>query len=256
MIVRPEQIETEIEDLKFSMPENVRLSGRLLIIGGSSLSFSSASRALSLSLNSGAGNSILALPDNLNKLLPKHLDSNIVLLPSNKIGSFNSEAFNDLLSLSLNSNAVLINGELGRGSQTAQLILSLLKEVELPMIVSGDANLFLQNEDFYFERDNIYLFLNLSLVQRLFGKFQLISFKDQPNIIENKLETIASQTKPNFVFWHDGWLWMVLSSKVFRIKMELADKEASFMPELVARFSAIKTWSKAADSLNLMLALS
>jgi hypothetical protein len=255
MIIKKTDISDQLEELKFSMPENVRFSGRLLIIGGSSLSFSNASKSLSLAVENGAGNSILALPDNLKKLLPKDVDTRIQFLPSEKIGSFSADAFNDLLSLSLNSNTILISGELGRGSQTAQTILSLVKEVDLPLIVSDDANLFLQNEDFYLERENIYLFLNLSLVQRLLGKLELISFKDQPNIVENKLEKVASQIKLNFVFWLDGWLWAVFDSQVFRIKMEGGSGEASFMPELSARFASIKTWSKAEDILNLSLAI-
>jgi hypothetical protein len=253
MIIKLNDFKSELEDIKFNMPENIRFSGRLLIIGGSHQNFSVATEALALSQSHGAGNSILALPDNLKHLLPKNLPTNINLLPSDKNGSFNLEAGEYLLSLSLHSEGILLPGMLGRGSQTSQVILSLVQQLNLPVIMAGDSVLFLQNEVFYLQMPNLFLLLSLSLVQRLMGKFEVISLRDQPNIIEQKLELIASNIKLSFCFILAGWIYAVIEGEVIRIKLN-KNYEDVMMPKLASSLASVKTWSKAEQKFNFMLA--
>jgi hypothetical protein len=254
MIIKFDDYKTEVEDIKFNLPENIKFSGRLLIIGGSYQNFSDASEALNISSAHGAINSILALPNNLKNLLPKNLPSNVSLFSSDKTGSFNLESKNDLLNLSLQSGGVLFPGQMGRGSQTSQLVLSLIQGLNLPITMAGDSILFLQNEDFYLDRPNIFLFLSLSLVQRLMGKFEVISYKDPPNIVERKLKSIADNVKLNFCFFLEDWLYALIEKEVIMIKI---DKNCSdiMMPNLASVFASIKTWSKAQEKLNLILAI-
>lgn len=220
MIVDPNNYIKQLDELKFSIPENTRSSGRLLVAGGSPQGFNQVIDSFSLAFQLGAGRSVLCLPDNLLKFMPRPHLENISFLPSVNTGSFSKDALPDLLNLSAGSDALFLPGQLGRSSETAQTILSLIKKLSRPIVMAGDSVLFLQNEAEILEMPNIYLFLNLSLVQRLMGKLELIKFNYLPTVIEEKLQVIASRISINFCFILSGWLYAVFGGNVYRLKLK------------------------------------
>ncbi len=252
MIVDPNNYIKQLDELKFSMPENTRSSGRLLVAGGSPQGFNQVIDSFSLAFQHGAGRSVLCLPDNLLKFMPRPHLENISFLPSVNTGSFSKDALPDLLNLSAGSDALFLPGQLGRSSETAQTILSLIKNLSRPIVMAGDSVLFLQNEAEILEMPNIYLFLSLSLVQRLMGKLELIKFNYLPTVVEEKLQVITSRISINFCFILSGWLYAVFGGNVYRLKLKNVGKDELLMQNIAAKFASAKTWLKADDLLNLI----
>ena len=255
MIVDTNNYIKQLDELRFSMPENARFSGRLLVAGGTPQGFNQVVEHFLLTSSLGAGKSVLCLPYNLLKFIPRPHPENISFLASVNNGSFSKDALPDLLNLSAGSDTLFLPGQLGRSSETAQTILSLIKKLSRPIIVAGDSVLFLQNETEILDMSNIYLFLNLSLVQRLMGKLELIKFNHLPAVVEEKLQVIASGTSINFCFILSGWLYAVFGDSVYRFKMEDVGDDELLMQNIAAKFASVKTWSKTDDLLNLIFSL-
>ncbi len=255
MIVDTNNYIKQLDELRFSMPENTRFSGRLLVAGGTPQGFNQVVEHFLLTSSLGAGKSVLCLPYNLLKFIPRPHPENISFLASVDNGSFSKDALPDLLNLSAGSDTLFLPGQLGRSSETAQTILSLIKKLSRPIIMAGDSVLFLQNETEILDMSNIYLFLNLSLVQRLMGKLELIKFNHLPAVVEEKLQVIASGTSINFCFILSGWLYAVFGDSVYRFKMEDVGDDELLMQNIAAKFASVKTWSKADDFLNLIFSL-
>ena len=230
MIVDTNNYIKQLDELRFGMPENTRFSGRLLVAGGTPQGFNQVVEHFLLTSSLGAGKSVLCLPYNLLKFIPRPHPENISFLASVNNGSFSKDALPDLLNLSAGSDTLFLPGQLGRSSETAQTILSLIKKLSRPIIMAGGFVLFL-------------------------GKLELIKFNHLPAVVEEKLQVIASGTSINFCFILSGWLYAVFGDSVYRFKMENAGDDELMMQNIAAKFASVKTWSKTDDLLNLIFSL-
>ncbi|MEK7561819.1 MAG: hypothetical protein AAB541_03065, partial [Patescibacteria group bacterium] len=109
------------EDLLWSRPENKRLAGKLLIVGGNLYGFSAPGTAYGAALKAGIGTTRVLLPDKLQKTVGK-LMPEAEFAPSTLSGSFARPGLAKLLEEGEWADGVLLAGAFGRNSATAILL--------------------------------------------------------------------------------------------------------------------------------------
>src|SRR3954471_3597520 len=108
-------------DILWSRPENKRLAGKLLVIGGSSHGFAAPGGAYTAAQKAGIGSVRVLLPDSTEKALSKILPE-AEFAPSTISGSFSRQALGILLAQAEWADGVLLAGDFGKNSETAILL--------------------------------------------------------------------------------------------------------------------------------------
>jgi len=112
--------------------------GKLLIIGGSPNYRGATALAAGAALKSGAGYVRLAVPaDLVPQIFP--LVPEAVFLPQGGTGPIGAEHLQDLLELTVDSDAVVIGPGLSTDPESVRLAREFVAAAELPLIIDGDA---------------------------------------------------------------------------------------------------------------------
>jgi len=154
-------------ELEWSRPENKLHAGKLLIIGGNAHGFAAPAGAFGYAEKAGAGTMRVILPDAVRKIVGAILpEANYA--PSTPSGSFAQKALGEVLAASSWADGVLVAGDLGRNSETAILLESLLAKY------SGQITLVKEAIDYAtsaphttLNRENTLLVLTMAQLQRL-----------------------------------------------------------------------------------------
>lgn len=155
------------EDLLWSRPENARLAGKLLIVGGNLHGFSAPAEAFVLAQKAGVGVARALLPDAIRKIVGGFIE-NGEFAPSTPSGSFSQKALDELLAQAAWADGVLITGDLGRNSETAIVLEKFLQKHQGQVTLTKDAIDYLTSAPVQIEsRNNTCLVLSLSQLQRL-----------------------------------------------------------------------------------------
>lgn len=125
-------------EILWSRPENRRLAGKLLIVGGSSHSFKAPADAYGAAVAAGVGYARVVLPDTLAKNVIK-LFPEASFAPTTPSGSFARTALAELLDSSEWADAVLLAGNFGKNSETAILLESLNEKYSGLLTLTGDS---------------------------------------------------------------------------------------------------------------------
>jgi hypothetical protein len=153
-------------ELDWDKPENKRLSGKLLIIGGNAHGFSAPGQAYKIAGETGIGVAKVLLPDALQNSVGKILE-NGEYAPSTKSGSFNHTALESWVSWTKWADGVLIAGDLGRNSETAVVLEKFINTTTKPLFITKDAiDYFRANARSILTRDKTILVLSLSQLQK------------------------------------------------------------------------------------------
>jgi len=113
--------------------------GHSLIIAGSTGKSGAAALSANSAVRAGSGLVTLAVPESLNPILEiKTTEAMTVPLPDSGSGCLVTGALTDILELLPGKDALAIGPGLGRRSETVSLVLSLVEEVELPMVIDAD----------------------------------------------------------------------------------------------------------------------
>ncbi len=123
--------------LLWSRPENKAYAGKLLVVGGNVHGFASAAQAYAAAQAAGAGVVRVLLPDALAKTLGKTFDA-AEFAPSTPSGSFSQKSLAEVLSLAQWADGVLIDGDLGRNSETAIMLEKFVSKYPGPLTLSSD----------------------------------------------------------------------------------------------------------------------
>lgn len=155
------------EDLLWSRPENKRLAGKLLIVGGNLHGFSAPGSAFGAALKAGIGTARVLLPDKLQKTVGK-LIPEAEFAPSTLSGSFSKLSLAQLLEAAKWADGVLLAGDFGRNSETAILLDGFITKFGGQVTVAQDGL------DYYWgknsplvERPNTLSIINLGKLQKL-----------------------------------------------------------------------------------------
>lgn len=153
-------------ELAWDKPENKRLAGKLLIIGGNAHGFSAPGHAYQIAQEAGIGVAKVLLPDALQKSVGKILE-NGEFAPSTKSGSFCHTALESWVSWANWADGTLIAGDLGRNSETAVVLEKFITATTKPLFITKDAiDYFRANAKDVLIRDKTVLILSLSQLQK------------------------------------------------------------------------------------------
>lgn len=155
-------------DMLWSRPENKAFAGKLLIVGGNAHGFASPAEAFAAAEKAGIGVARVLLPDSLRSTVGKYFDAG-EFAPSTPSGSFGQKALAELLDMAGWADAVLLDGDMGRNSETAILLEKFVTKYPGQLALSGDAaDYFISLPQPLLERPDTLLALDFSQMQKFF----------------------------------------------------------------------------------------
>ncbi len=154
-------------DLLWSRPENKRLAGKLLIIGGNQHGFAAPAEAYSEATKAGAGTIRVVLPDKLQKTVSRIFPA-ADFAASTPSGSFSQAAQGEILEQAAWADGVLVAGDLAHNSETAILLEKFTDKYNGPMTFTKDAvDYFTLLPAPILQRRNTLLVLSMAQLQKL-----------------------------------------------------------------------------------------
>jgi hypothetical protein len=154
-------------DLLWSRPENKRLAGKLLIVGGNLHGFAAPATAYNEAAKAGIGTTRVVLPVSLQKTVGKILVAG-EYAPSTPSGSFARPALGEFLAMAGWADGVLLAGDFGRNSETAILLEQFINKYSGQLVLTKDAvDYFAKTPDGLLERPETTLVLSFSQLQQL-----------------------------------------------------------------------------------------
>lgn len=154
-------------DLLWNRPENRIHAGKLLIIGGSSAGFKAPAEAYRHTVKAGIGTARILLPDSLRKTVGEVFLELGEYAPSTPSGSFSYKSFVELLMHSQWADGVLLSGNFGRNSETAQLLEYYINKYQGQLTITGDAlDFFLDAPRSLMGRPNTLIVCTMAQIQK------------------------------------------------------------------------------------------
>jgi hypothetical protein len=210
-------------DLLWSRPENKRLAGKLLIIGGNVQGFAAAAEAYNQASFAGVGTSRVILPDSLQKTVSRIFEAG-EYVPSTPSGSLAKRALAEILDLSLWSDGVLIAGDLGRNSETAILLEQLLNKYSGQITITKDAvDYFTRSSKLITYRPNTTLVVSLAQLQKLAmseNYATAITFNMDLIRLAEALHDFTSIYPVNFIVKHLETIFVASNGRVSTTKLK------------------------------------
>ena len=227
-------------DIEWNKPERKSQAGKLLIVGGNKLGFSSPAESYGTALATGAGQVRVLLPDALKKTVPKTL-LDVVYGASNPSGSLAAGAETELKASSEWSNGVLLIGDAGRNSETAILYEKFISSYSGPLTVTRDTiDLVKNNPNLLVDRPETLIVASFAQVQKLFqGVYypKMLTFNMQLLLLVESLHkftvtypaTIVTLHNDNLIIAHGGEVITQAFTEPMRIwRGEIATKMATY----------------------------
>ena len=154
-------------DLEWSRPETKASAGKLLIVGGNVHGFSAPAEAYQTAQSTGIGSMRVVLPASLQKTVGTFLE-NAFFVPSTRSGSLAKDALAEIIEHAHWADGMLLTGELGRNSETAVLLESLLQKTTVSAVLTQDAiDYFYAQPRTLLDRDQTVIVGSLSQLQQL-----------------------------------------------------------------------------------------
>lgn len=155
-------------NMLWNRPENRMHAGKLLIIGGNSSGFKAPADAYRYAVKAGIGTARILLPDSLRKTVGEVFLEMGEYAPSTPSGSFSYRSFAELLAHSNWADGVLLAGDFGRNSETAQLLEYFVNKYTGQLTITGDAlDYFLGSPSPIIQRPNTVLVVTFQQLQKI-----------------------------------------------------------------------------------------
>jgi NAD(P)H-hydrate repair Nnr-like enzyme with NAD(P)H-hydrate dehydratase domain len=155
-------------NIEWSKPEQRAQSGKLAIIGGNKLGFTSVADAYGEAVSIGIGETRVLLPDMLRKMIPTSM-TDVIFGATTPSGSLAKEALIEMKAIGEWATGVLLIGDAGRNSETAIVYEDFLREYKGPLIITRDAvDLIKNSSQAIVDRKNTVLIVSFAQLQKLF----------------------------------------------------------------------------------------
>lgn len=208
-------------DLLWSRPENKRLAGKLLIIGGNLYGFAAPAEAYRVAVEAGIGSARVLLPDGLRKTLLKVLDG-ADFAPSNPSGSFSREALAAWVEQAAWADGVLLAGDMGRNSETAIVVESFLAKYSGLVVLTEDAADYVTaNPRLVLNRAQTTLVISLAQLQKLAktaGWPKAVTFNMDLLQLVEWLREFSSENSPNIIVRHMDNIFVAVDGQLSTTK--------------------------------------
>ena len=131
--VTPLYPEVDLEE-----PEQRRLAGRILIIGGNKNAFFTVANAMSVANRIGAGEVRVLMPDSVKGQVPSTPE--VYFAPAEKgSGGFGKDALPEILIQADWADAVVLIGDVGKNAETTVMLAEFLRTMTKPVFITRDA---------------------------------------------------------------------------------------------------------------------
>lgn len=208
-------------DLLWSKPENKRLAGKLLIIGGNQHEFAAPATAYDEAVKTGIGSAKVLLPDKLKKTVGSILE-NGEFAPSTKSGSFAKTALAEWLDWAKWADGILIAGDLGRNSETAITLEAFLQKTNKQVTITKDAlEYFNHQPEKLLERENTVVVASLAQLQKLVagsGWQEPIKFSMTINQLAEALYKLSKQYPASIIVKHNDVMFVAVNGQISATK--------------------------------------
>lgn len=134
---RRQSIKNLFNDVDLLPPEQKRMAGKLLVIGGNRMAFFAVASALETAKRMGVGEVRALLPDDLKGKVPS--TSEVYFAPSSNSGVFCADSLPEMLRLADWAEAVILIGDSGHNAETSLVFAEFLNKVEKPVLITRDA---------------------------------------------------------------------------------------------------------------------
>lgn len=210
------------KDILWNKPEQKSLSGKLLIIGGNSLTINAPNKAYTAAKAQGVGEIIVALPDKAKKILGINFLPNIEFLPSTSIGGFSQKSVDILTNYMTWANATLFAGDLGRNSETAVVLEKLLDLTNIQVLTLDAIDYFTNNANFILDKPNILMVISLTQLQKYVQNAKFMSsINSSMDLLKlcSLLKKLTSFYASSIIVQHKQNIICASNSKVIVTKM-------------------------------------
>lgn len=157
-------------ELEWDKPERKDLAGRLLIVGGNLHGFSAPAKAFEIAQSAGIGDARILLPQALKSTLHSFF-TDAIFCPSTSTGSFARDSKELVLNNALWADGILLPGDLGRNSETAVMLDSIITSIKSPLAITKDAlDYYMDRPSVLFDRENTIIVASFSQLQKMLTK--------------------------------------------------------------------------------------
>ncbi|HCM52196.1 TPA: hypothetical protein DIS56_03660 [Candidatus Saccharibacteria bacterium] len=153
-------------NLLWARPENKRIAGKLLIVGGNKHGFAAPTLAFNAAVKAGVGSARVFLPDALRRVVGTSF-AEAEFGASTPSGSFGQQALAQLLELAEWSDGVLLAGDFGASSETAILLEKFISKYQGQLTLTGDSFDSLINNPAILRRYNTVITTGLARLQKI-----------------------------------------------------------------------------------------
>lgn len=214
------------KNLIWDKPENKSQAGKLLIIGGNKFSFSVPAMAYQYANDAGVGAAKVLLPNSLQKYVGKQL-SDGEFAPSNKSGSFSTEALSSWLDLADWADGVLLSGDFGRNSETAILLDKFIDKYAGALVVGNNTlDNFIAKPHDLLQRSQTTIILTFEDFQKLnknLQQTQAITSKMPINNFALQLQELSQKHSSSFIVNFENTVFVAEDGQISSTKVKELD---------------------------------
>ena len=204
-------------DIEWNKPEQRSRAGKLGIVGGNKLGFSSVAESYTTALETGAGQAKILLPDGLKSQIPPTL-TDISYAPSTQSGGLAKDALKDIQALAGWADELLFVGDAGRNSETAIVYEQFIRESTIPIVLTRDAiDLIINDAHLLVERENTIVVGSFAQIQKLFRAVyypKMLSFSMQLSQLIDALHKFTISYPLTIVTLHSDKIIIAHSGRV------------------------------------------
>ncbi len=124
-------------EVDMERPEQKRMAGKLLIIGGNKGAFFAVANAMNEAHKMGVGEVRALLPNSLKNQVPSTPE--VYFAEAEKSGAFGRNALNDLLIQAEWAEAIVLIGDMGKNAETTMVFAEFMKQCDKPLFITRDA---------------------------------------------------------------------------------------------------------------------
>ena len=155
-------------EIIWNKPETKALAGKLLIIGGNVHAITAPSTAYALALDAGAGEVKVVMPAATKRYFAHStIPLDIMFAESTPSGSFSTAASDVLMQYLAWADYVFIAGDVSKNSETAMMLVDVIKNYSGPICITGDAlDALLQEATTVLQRHNTLIVPSFTMLQK------------------------------------------------------------------------------------------
>lgn len=226
---RRQSIKNLFNDVDLLPPEQKRMAGKLLVVGGNRMAFFAVASALETAKRMGVGEVRALLPEDLKGQVPS--TSEVYFAPSGNSGAFCSDSLETMLRLADWAEAVILIGDSGRNAETSLVFAEFLEKVDKPVLITRDAvdACCASVGDWLLRETETNLFVTLPQLQKLLRTLyypKVITLSMPTNQLVETLHKFTLSYSASVTTFHNGLIVMAEKGEVVTQALD----ETSYSP--------------------------